>query len=435
MLPAEVKIAPDLRLRSVRDEKDIERFVSVLTRNLNIVEGMTANNLLRFHPLRTLDEFQIVENTVTGEVVSTSCFFPWRLRFAGIELNVVQLEMIFTHPRYRQQGLVRQQIQRLHRLVEERGYDLVILWGIPYYYRQFGYSYCVEGLATQSLPAWRVPDPTAVGMPAVARVTLRAATLLDVPRLQDFFPRSVAGLDVYLDRSAAHWRYLIESAKFPLCLVEQAGKPVGYLMLVRNKRTAHIFESSLPDQPTALALLRNLKQDSDQILINWPPGTALSRLAADLGSVLTRCTQWEFRLPSLPRFLTKIAPVLERRLAESEFRGITTDFVLNLFREACSIRIREGKVEEVRPAGFVDTSMGGEPGTLNIPPDAWVRLLFGDRCLGELYDSWPDIVVKPEDKALVEALFPAMKAYLYPAYHYYGPEIYTLEEKYLSYYL
>jgi hypothetical protein len=44
-------------------------------------------------------------------------------------------------------------------------------------------------------------------------------------------------------------------------------------------------------------------------------------------------------------------------------------------------------------------------------------------------------VVKPQDRALVEALFPRMRAYLYTPYHYYGPEIYTLEEKYLGFYL
>ena len=55
MLPAEVEIAPDLRLRSVRDENDIRRFAGILTRNLNIVEGLTANCLLRFHPERRLD--------------------------------------------------------------------------------------------------------------------------------------------------------------------------------------------------------------------------------------------------------------------------------------------------------------------------------------------------------------------------------------------
>ncbi len=89
----------------------------------------------------------------------------------------------------------------------------------------------------------------------------------------------------------------------------------------------------------------------------------------------------------------------------------------------------------MKPLGFVDTSMGADGGTLNIPPDAWMRLLFGDRDLDELYESWPDIVVKPKDKALVQALFPRMQAYLYTPYHYYGPEIYTLEEKYLGFYL
>jgi predicted N-acetyltransferase YhbS len=434
MLPAEVKVLPDLVLRSVRDEHDASRFSAVLAKHLNIVEGLTADSLLRFHPERKLDEFQIVENTATGEVVSTSCFFPWRLRFAGVELSAVQLEMVFTHPQYRRRGLVHRQMERLHQIIEDRGYDIVILWGLPYYYRQFGYCYCVEGLATQSLPAWRVPEGLPVGS---APLRLRPASLKDIPLLAAMYPRSVAGLDVYLDRSEAHWRYLLESVKFPIFLVDAAGgnESVGYVIRVLNKRTAHIFESSLPDQETALALLQLLKKDHDEILVNWPAGGTLARLALSLGSILTRCTQWEFRIPSLSRFLMKIAPVLEKRLAGSAFRNVTTDFVLNLFTEACRIRIQGGRIAAVKPLGYVDTSMGAEGGTLNIPPDAWTRLLFGDRDLDELHESWPDIVVKPQDKGLVSALFPRMKAYLYTPYHYYGPESYTLEEKYLGYYL
>ncbi len=434
MPPAEVRIDPDLRLRSVRDEQDIERFGSLLTRNLNIVEGMTADRLLRYLPARHLDEFQIVENTATGEVVSTSCLVPWSLSFAGTQLKAAQVEMIFTRPEYRKRGLVRRQIERLHRIAEERGYDILMLWGIPFYYRQFGYSFCVEGLASQSLPAWRVPDEPPAASTG-APLALRPAATADVPHLQRFFPRSVAGLDVYLERSEAHWRYLIESAKFPIFVVEAGGSALGYAILVRNKQTVHIFESSLPDQETALALLQLLKKDCMEILVNWPAGGTLAALARGLGSILSRSTQWEFRFPSLSRFLTKLAPLLDRRLAGSAFRNLTTDFVLNLFTEACRIRIAGGRIAGVEALGFVDTSMGAEGGTLNIPPDAWMRLLFGDRDLDGLYESWPDILVKPNDRALVHTLFPRMEAYLYTPYHYYGPEIYSLEEKYLGFYL
>jgi predicted acetyltransferase len=124
--------------------------------------------------------------------------------------------MIFT-PEYRKKGLVRRQIQRLHQIVEDRGYDISLLWGIPFYYRQFGYSYCVEGLATQSLPAWRVEEA-----PAAAPCRLRAAGLGDLPLLARMYPRCVAGLDVHLQRGEAHWRYLLESAKFPIFVVEAA---------------------------------------------------------------------------------------------------------------------------------------------------------------------------------------------------------------------
>jgi hypothetical protein len=431
--PSDEEIGPELRLRAVRDEKDILGFSSVLTRHLNIVEGKTAECLLRWYPGRRLDEFQIVEDTATGEVVSTSCCFPQRLSFAGLELRAAQLEMIFSQPEYRRRGLVRRQIQRLHEIVESRGYDILILWGIPYYYRQFGYSYCVEGLASESLPAWSVDDPS----PARAQgLSLRAASEQDIPFLVKKFRRSVAGLDVFLDRTPEHWRYLLARAKFPISILLEGGStPIGYVVQVALKRRMHVFESALPDEATAMGLLQLLKPDYDEILINWPSGGTLARLARSLGSVSARSTQWEFRVPSWSRFLLNVAPVLERRLAESDFRAISTEFVLNLFTEACRIRIVEGKIQGVEPIGFVDTSMGGEGGTLNIPPDAWIRLLFGDRDIDELYQSWPDIVVKPRDKNLVRTLFPRMEGYLYPAYHYYGPEIYSLEEKYLPFYL
>jgi predicted N-acetyltransferase YhbS len=434
MFPAEVKVGPQLLLRSLRDERDVSRFSAVLSEQLNAVEGLTANSLLRFHPERRLEEFQIVEDTATGEVVSTSCCFPWHLRFAGVDLQAVQLEMVLTHPRYRRRGLVHRQIERLHQIVEDRGYDLIILWGLPYYYRQFGYSYCLEGLAAQSLPAWRVPEGPGS---EPARLRLRPAKPEDITLLAASYPRAVAGLEVYLDRGEAHWRYLLEAVKFPIYIVEEVkgGAGLGYVIQVCHKRMAHVFESSLPDQETGLALLQLLKRDHDEILVNWPAGGTLAKLAASLGSILTRTTQWEFRIPSLKRFLTKIAPVLERRLAGSTFRSISTDFVLNLFTEACLLRIVGGRIAEVRPLDHVDTFMGAEGGTLNIPPDAWMRLLFGDRGVDELHESWPDIIVKPQDRTLVNALFPRMEAYLYTPYHYYGPETFALEEKYLAFYL
>jgi hypothetical protein len=247
----------------------------------------------------------------------------------------------------------------------------------------------------------------------------------------------MAGLDVALERPAEHWKYLLGAARFPVHVLQKgkSGTIAGYSIHARFKKLVHIFESGIEDQDLALAFLRELKGGADEIQINWPRTQTLVKLSESLGSIPVKSTQWLIRIPDVRGFLEKIRPVLDRRLASSAFARASRDFVLNLFREGLRIRIRDGRIEAVESAGFVDASMGAEGGNLNIPPDAFTRLLFGQSGLDELYDAWPDIVYRPEDKTLVEALFPRMRSYLYTPYHYYGPELYTLEEKHARFYV
>jgi hypothetical protein len=62
--------------------------------------------------------------------------------------------------------------------------------------------------------------------------------------------------------------------------------------------------------------------------------------------------------------------------------------------------------------------MGADGGDLCIPPDAFVRLVLGYRDLAELQDAWPDIVVKPERRHLLQTLFPKLASYFWMPYLY-----------------
>ena len=81
------------------------------------------------------------------------------------------------------------------------------------------------------------------------------------------------------------------------------------------------------------------------------------------------------------------------------------------------------KLRNVASAGFVDASMGADGGDLCIPPDAFVCLVFGYRSLDELADAWPDIVVKPQSRYLLQALFPKRQAYFWMPYLYCGSTV------------
>jgi hypothetical protein len=126
-------------------------------------------------------------------------------------------------------------------------------------------------------------------------------------------------------------------------------------------------------------------------------------------------------VPDIEGLIRKIAPALERRIETSVFRGITRDLCVNLYKKAFMLRLRHGKLENVDPVDFVDSSIGADGGDINIPPDAFIRFVFGYRQIDQLIDAWPDITVKPESRYLVEVLFPLMKSYFVMPWQYYGP--------------
>ena len=408
-----------LLLRHVRDDDDKERFAALSATFNSPMEGATCASLLKHHPQMTPQDFWLVEDRSTHQVVSTTCLIPWTGHFQGIDLRIAQLEMVLTHPDYRRQGLVRAQIKQFLQDVEARDYDLSIIWGIPYYYRQYGYGYAIDGNVAESLPVWRIPDTPAAD---VTLCQLRPAVVGDIPRLMALYAHAVAQLDLYLTRGRAYWEYLLLAAKHPIQMIAGAAdESVGYAIVSVSPERAIVHEAGLPSAEAALGLLRVLQgQVRHEIVIAWPQTTHLAQMARSLGSQTIPGGQWLVRVPDLARFFRRMAPVLEHRLAGSAWRGATTQLIINLFREAFQLRIVNGKLAGAESLGFVDTSMGADGGHFRIPPEAFIRLLCGYRSLDELFDAWPDITLKPEARLLVEVLFPRLESYIHTPYHYLG---------------
>jgi hypothetical protein len=182
------------------------------------------------------------------------------------------------------------------------------------------------------------------------------------------------------------------------------------------------MEAGLRDAQVASAVLRTLKDQCDnQILAAWPQDYPLLSLMRSLSSQTVPGSQWLIRIPDMLRFLNIIRPVLEQRLARSPWRGLSAQLTINLYREAYRLQFEEGRLADLRSLGFIDYSMGADGGDLCIPPDAFVRLVSGHCELQELFDAWPDIVVRPQVRGMIDCLFPRLKAFLHSPYHYLGP--------------
>ena len=405
------RLGDGLVLRSIRDGRDVEQFIAL--NGAFTGEGRIADRLIHRRPGASYDDFFLVEEERTAQVVSTTCLIPWRCCYEDVVVDVAMLEMVLTHPDYRHRGLIRAQIGRFHQMIGERGFDLSIIPGIPYYYRQYGYAYAIDQWSYDLLAAWKMPDRKE---DQENLYRLQQASVADVPVLTALYQDSTAALELRTLRSAEYWQYLLEWALLPTRLVQdrRSAKTVGYVCTTthRNDQELRITESGIVSHDVAMAVLRQLKTETaGEIRLSWPQTSPLVQAGRSLGSVPVPAYQWLVRITDVQRFLAKVGPVLELRVATSDCANLTYRLPVNLFREAFVLHFEAGKLLNVESVGFVDASMGADGGDLCIPPDAFVRLALGYRELDELRDAWPDIVTKPQRRRVLHVLFPKLTSY------------------------
>jgi predicted N-acetyltransferase YhbS len=406
-----IRLDDTLVMHGVRDAEDAARFATFNATVNGADQGATCAALLHHHPTVNWDDFLLVEDETTGAVVSTTCAIPWRVALEGVTLDAAMLEMVVTHPDYRRRGLVRKQIDHFHRRADARNVDFTIIEGIPYYYRQFGYGYALDHGAMDTLSAVLVPDS-----PTPSTLQIRRATRADIPQLAALHQLALGAHPLHAVRTQADWAYLLDAAQYPTFLLTNAmdDAPIGYVCGWRSAQsgTLSLVESAFTDRSAVLPLLQRCKPLAALLRLREPAQSTLIAVARTLGSHASVGEQWLIRIPDLPRLLQKLAPVWEARLVAADFPRLTTQVVLNFYRQAYRLRFVEGTLTGVDNLGFVDASMGAEGGDLCIPPDAFTRLLFGYRDLDELRDAWPDIAIKPARRALLDALFPKRAAHL-----------------------
>lgn len=424
MAAFEQPVGEGLVLRGVRDEADVARFVRLNAVVNGAREGATCDCLLHHHPTARQEDFWFVEDTATGEAVSSTCLIPWECRFEGVGLRLAMLEMVATRPDYRRHGLVRAQIAHFADVVRERGYDLSVIEGIPHYYRRFGYTYAVDHRAYDILDTWRIP-PRMDAQPSTFQ--LRPATAEDIPALERLYREGMASLGMYTLRGATYWEYLLLHAHMPVRMVNEAGhEPVGYVVTtpLHDGQGLRVEESVVIGDDAGIAVLRALKGEAagGVLHVSWPQCGNLMRMAQGLGSTPQAPYQWLWRITDLPRFLMRLAPVLERRLLAAGGATVSGEMTINLFDEAYMLHLEGGRLVAVDSLGFVDASLGAEGGDLCIPRDALVRLVLGYRTLDQLADAWPDIVVQAPLRPLIDVLFPPVSSYLHMPYAAYQTE-------------
>ncbi len=415
--PYVLPLGDGLMLKSVSTLDDAQRVADFQSSVHGPAVGPVAYNLILHHPYTRPEHWLFVEEEANKRVVSGLCLIPWRWRYEDVELRVGEMGICATAEDYRNRGLVRALMKRHKELLREGEYHLSQIQGIPYFYRQFSYEYAMplEG-------GWHVELHELTNLPADG-YTFRLANIDDLPVLMRLYDETMRDLAISACRDEAEWRYLFEhtdNSEMEMenwVVVDAEGRIAGYWRVQKYGfgTGLNINECSEMDHAAAAAVLGYLKTQAEErakpyIRLIMHDQSNLIKLAQTRGAHSEGRYAWQIHIPDVPRLLLRIAPVLERRLANSAFAELTQTVILNLYKTTFRLQFEGGKLRAVDAMGFSDE------GEIRIPPLLFAPLVLGWRTWRGLRANYPDVRVEGMAQALMDVLFPKMDAFIYTIY-------------------
>lgn len=397
------------------------------------VAAWTRDLLKKPHPTFGKSDFIIVEDTRTGAIVSSLNLISQTWSYEGIPFGVGRPELVGTDPAYRNRGLVRKQFEAVHQMSQARGELAQAITGIPYFYRQFGYEMGLD------LGGGRVGfEP---GVPKLEEgqdepYIIRPALPSDIPFLLEMIERENRRSLVAAVWDEALLRHeLLEKSeqnvnRLELRVIEtRAGQPVGYLahpaftwwgevvalMLFRYElvETASYWSVT----PAVIRYLWKTGQEYARARGRIANGFGFhlgvehpAYQAAGARLPVTRKPYaFYIRVPDLPAFLQRIAPVLEKRLRESIFIGYSGELLLSFYRSGLRLVWDCGELRAVQPW---KTGDGKE--AAGFPDLTFLQLVFGYRSLDNLRYAFADCWSNDEAAELLKVLFPMKHSCVWP---------------------
>ncbi len=411
--------------------------------NPRVMEAAHRHMSGRF-PLTGPGDFAVVEDMHAAEHPIVACTSLWReeWEYAGIPFGIGRPESVATNPAYRNRGLVRAMFELVHARSMVEGHLVQAITGIPHFYRQFGYEYALDLHGRRAVLLALIPE-TNTNIPEP--YALREAALTDVPAMIEIYDRRRAGSLVWNRVSERYWRYQIEKWHDPALarldptahgandriqmIVDAAGVVCGYTIVATKRwaRDLQVFALELAAgvswQLVMPPLLRALRSYGLRLLSVRPEIEALREISLFLGrdhpayAVLGQALAplhdppyaWYLRVADLPAFIRRIAPAIERRLADSAATGYTGALKIDFYRGGLRLVFEQGHLALAEPWHAPVFGPGADAGC---PELLFLQLVFGYRDLDELRYAFPDIWVGDTVSMVLRALFPKAPAWV-----------------------
>lgn len=372
-----------------------------------------TRRFVEHHPEMNKEHFFVVKHG--NRAVAGLLLVPQVWKLGEVELKVAEMGCVGTDPEHRRKGVQWILNNEFDKYSRENGFDLCALAGIPYFYRQFGYQYAVELDYSTELKVEELPE-----MDTGIKVEKFEETHIDVA--DEILRKTQERYLVKSVRTKGIWRMQQTTGTYggepyEADVFTREEEIAGYCRYVidEEKKTINIKELGISENASAEEIAAAIrKQASEKGLTELKTGLShmdeFSRYLISRGAKTNRPYAWQVKIIDLPGYISKIKPVLEQRIENSEYMGLSRDITINFWKYAVKMKIEEGKIVSI------ERTFGEKDRTIGLNPYAFMKLALGYKSRMELEKMYPDFRVQGDLGGLIDVMFPKQSSYIHYSY-------------------
>jgi predicted acetyltransferase len=349
------------------------------------------------------------------EVAAGLLLLPQKWVIDGVEIKVAEMGCVGTRPEYRRKRLQWILNEKFDEYARENGYDLCVLAGIPYFYRQFGYQYAVDLDIATTIERDKIPVQE-------SKLYRRDIVDADIPMMDELLRKTQDRYMVKSIRTEGVWRMQHGTSTyggdgFKGSALTRDEKLVGYYRYVEDEKNSTLYIRELchsieASENEVLATLSKHAEEKvlDKIRTAMAHVDPISVYLRELGGKVNKPYAWQIKALDLFRLMEKLRPAFEKRIAESSFNGLSKALQFNFFKFAVRMEIVDGVIKSM------EKYYNEEKRVLAFNPYAFIQLIMGYKSREEITAAYPDFWVRDDHIELVDVLFPKGPGYIHYAY-------------------
>lgn len=407
----------NIEYREITDVQELKKLIEEVVKPVFEEEGevdLLTNDIWTKSNKRDKNIVLAAIDTDKNRYIGTVSLIDTPMKYEGIEVKTCELGVVGTLEEYRGNKVNDTLTKIFLKKAEELQYEMIIIEGIPYFYRRYGFNYSIP----MSSESFKIKN---IEFSNKENIYIRKANKEDIDYIKSEFDKSNEKVEIYLNKDKEiidnhmndyEERFLAKDYR----IIEKNNKKIGYLALTKFKDILQLCEISddlsFNCYESILSLLTkeiDNYQNKDEIRLDIPETNKLIAFSRSKGSKRIGEYQWQIKIPNLYRFMEKITPVLEKRISKSIYKNETFSFRYHNFKEMIEFNIENSKIN-LKKLDF-------EPSfEVNITPQAEVKYLLGNNTYEELKKILPDIYIKRELLDLMNTMFPKTTRHFYHNY-------------------